>query len=104
MNRLLKALTGLQAGELKRAAFEMNRPLEATESSGVKIGYAHQIKRTPDGSEIHWKGGGTAGFTAIILWQTEPKLGLVLLSNRGKLEALEATGKRLISLIAEQLN
>ncbi|MGD9171353.1 MAG: serine hydrolase [Candidatus Thiodiazotropha sp.] len=103
MNRFLRVLTGLESGELKRAAEEMNRPLEATSRDEVKIGYAHQIRRARDGSEIHWKSGATAGYTAIILWQTEPKVGLVVLSNRGKMKALEATGKRLFSLIARQL-
>jgi CubicO group peptidase (beta-lactamase class C family) len=103
MNRFLKVLTGLETGGMKRAAEEMNRPLEATNRDEVKIGYAHQIRRSPNGLEIHWKSGITAGSTAIILWLTEPKVGLVVLSNRGRLNVLEVTGKRLISLIAHQL-
>jgi CubicO group peptidase (beta-lactamase class C family) len=103
INRFLELLTGLQGGVLQSVVNEMNRPLEATSQDEVKIGYAHQINRTPDGSYIHWKGGGTVGFTAIILWQTEPKVGLVILSNRGELEVLKAAGKRLIRLIARQL-
>jgi CubicO group peptidase (beta-lactamase class C family) len=103
MNRFLSVLTGLEAGVLRRVAEEMNRPFETMIQDDVMIGYAHQIKLAPDGSKIHWKGGGTAGFTAIVLWQTEPQVGLVLLANRGNLEALKTTGKRLISLIANQI-
>jgi CubicO group peptidase (beta-lactamase class C family) len=103
MNRFLKVLTGLETGVMKRVAEEMNRPLEATNRDEVKIGYAHQIRCSPNGLEIHWKSGITAGSTAIILWLTEPKVGLVVLSNRGRLNALEDTCKRLISLIAHQL-
>jgi CubicO group peptidase (beta-lactamase class C family) len=103
MNRFLKVLTGLQNNTLKRAAEEMNRPLGATSRDEIKISYAHQIRRSPNGLEIHWKSGLTAGSTAIVLWLTEPKVGLVMLSNRGKMNALETTGKRLISRIAQQL-
>ena len=97
------ALTGLESGVLKSAAEEMNRPLESTNRDDVKISYAHQIKRSPDGVDIHWKSGVTAGYTAIVLWQTKPKIGLVLLANRGKMKSLESTGKRLISLISHQI-
>jgi CubicO group peptidase (beta-lactamase class C family) len=103
MNSFLKVLTGLESGALERAAEEMNRPLEVMSQEQVMVGYAHEIMRRPDGSELHWKGGGTAGYTAMVLWQTEPKVGLVILSNRGEMEALKATGKRLFSQIVRQL-
>jgi CubicO group peptidase (beta-lactamase class C family) len=103
MNSFLKVLTGLESGALERAAEEMNRSLEVMSQGQVMVGYAHEIMRRPDGSKIHWKGGGTAGYTAMVLWQTEPKAGLVILSNRGQMEALKATVKRLFNQIARQL-
>jgi CubicO group peptidase (beta-lactamase class C family) len=107
MNCFLKVLTGLESGLLKRVAEEINRPLKVMNQEPLVVGYAHQIIRKPDGSKLHWKGGGTAGYTAIVLWQTEPKVGLVILSNRNKMDALKATGKRLFSQIVyhqQQLN
>jgi CubicO group peptidase (beta-lactamase class C family) len=103
MNRFLKVLSGLGNGELKRAGEEMNRPLKAMSQKQLMIGYAHEIIPRPDGSKIHRKDGGTAGYTAMVLWQTEPKLGLVILSNRGKMDALKADGKRLFGQISLQL-
>jgi CubicO group peptidase (beta-lactamase class C family) len=104
MNRLLKVLTGLNSGALSSAAAEVNRELDKVgqEQPNLAVGYAHRIRHTPRGLDVHFKEGLVAGFSAAIIWLEEPKIGLVLLANRGGLKALMPTGMRLVASIVQE--
>ena len=47
--------------------------------SGSTIGFS--VNPFPDGEQIHYKGGGTAGFSSIVYINYPRKLGMVLLTN-----------------------
>jgi hypothetical protein len=81
----------------------MNRELSGSRSAQFGIGYAHRIEYDADGAELHFHSGFTAGYTATILWRERPKVGLVLLSNRGRFGSLRPMGRQLLGVIAEQL-
>ncbi|WP_328986514.1 serine hydrolase domain-containing protein [Thiorhodovibrio winogradskyi] len=104
MNRLLSVLTGLSGGGLVSAAAEMNREIgqAGEDQADSAIGYAHRIKHTPRGFNVHSKAGFVAGYTAVIIWLEDPKVGLVLLANRGNLKGLIRTGMRLMASILQQ--
>lgn len=102
MNKLLKALTGLLPGQMTPALEESERKLADT-GKGLTISYAQEIKRVPDGGEIHFKTGITAGYTAIMFWRDNPEVGMIFLSNRGKFRQLMPTGVRLFNMITERI-
>ena len=102
MNKLLKSLTGLSPGPLAAAVEESKREL-AEAQEGTKIAYAQEIRRASDGGKIHFKTGLTAGFTAIMYWRDNPKIGMIILANRGKFRPLMFVSTRLFEVITRQL-
>ncbi|MCP4263335.1 MAG: beta-lactamase family protein [Planctomycetes bacterium] len=101
MNKLLKSLTGLLPGSLDAAVKESKRKLAKIQKM-KSIGYALDIRPASDGGNIYYKTGSCAGFTAIMLWRDKPKIGLIMLANRGKFRLLPIS-KRLLEAITHQL-
>ena len=102
MNKLLKSLTGLSTNALAPAVKEAECELAEVEP-GIKISYAQEIRLASDGGKIHYKSGLTAGYSAIMLWRDNPKVGLIILANRGKFRPLLSTSNRLFEIITRQL-
>ncbi|MBL6989911.1 MAG: beta-lactamase family protein [Bacteriovoracaceae bacterium] len=101
LSTLLSCLTGLNSCPLGSAAMELTRPLEVA-NRGNKIGYAIDIRSLRGGSTFYSKSGMTAGHTAVIMWQTNPKLGIVILANRGKLNAMRLASINLFEAFAKK--
>lgn len=102
MTHLLRALTGLSSVPLSAAIKESKRQLAMAEK-GASISYAQDIRQASDGGAIYYKTGITAGYTAIMFWRDEPKIGLVILANRGKLRPLLPAGYRLMEIVTRLL-
>ena len=51
-----------------------------------------------DGTFTYVKGGQTAGFSAVIAWNREQQIGVVILTNRGNL-SLEKLGLELLDAL-----
>lgn len=102
MNKLLKALTGLSTVTLAPAVKEAEREL-AEIRPGLMIAYAHEVKRIMNGDKIHFKSGLTAGYSAIMLWRDNPKVGLILLANRSKFRPLMPNSIRVLKEVTQLL-
>ncbi|WP_289022035.1 serine hydrolase domain-containing protein [Desulfobacter postgatei] len=103
MNLLMGQLIGLRPGSLDMAAREAQRVLGDVEPEGTKVAYAHEIKYIRSGAEIHFKTGATPGFTGIVMWRDKPKVGLVILSNRGRFKILKPLSQKLMGTISQIL-
>jgi hypothetical protein len=60
------------------------------------IAYGFKIRQSARRGIYYMKPSGTAGYSAIILWRTHPKIGIVLLANRGNFKKINQLGIRLI--------
>ncbi len=85
MLKLMNALTGLDAGELSVASQESKAILV---DNGKPMGYAYDILKDKDGSDVFAKPGGGKGHKALILWQHDPKVGVFVLVNSGSFAEL----------------
>ncbi len=103
MNKFLRMITGLSHGSLERAAKQFQIELGDSDKPGLKIGYAHKIQRSSDGGNIHSKAGNTAGYSAIVLWRDNPKVGLIILANRGKFRQVSSISNKLLEAITHQI-
>jgi hypothetical protein len=103
MNKLLRVLTAIDKDQFGPIASEMDRPLADGKKPGVQVGYGHDIREASDGNTLHFKAGSTTGYTAVILWRDEPKLGMVILANRGKYRTLMPLSDRLMETITKQI-
>ena len=92
--RLLEALTGLRQTSLA-AAFDI--ACEPLFSLGEdQMAYGFKVRRSPTGGVYYGKPGGVAGYSAMILWRRTPRIGIVLLANRGQFDKLNRLGVKLI--------
>ncbi|MEO5376855.1 MAG: beta-lactamase family protein [Magnetococcus sp. DMHC-6] len=103
MQILLRCLTGIISCPLRAAVIEAMRPLAPTDYDN-KIGYAIDIHKSRDGGTLYSKAGITTGYTAMVMWRQTPKIGIVILANRGHLEKLRQASIQLFELLTEQLN
>jgi D-alanyl-D-alanine-carboxypeptidase/D-alanyl-D-alanine-endopeptidase len=90
----LEALTGLSKRPLTPAFREATRSL--VDLGEDAIAYGFKIRPSVKGGIYYMKPGNTAGYSAIILWRTNPKIGIVLLANRGNFKKINHLGVRLI--------
>ena len=92
--RLLEALTGLRQTSLA-AAFDI--ACEPLFSLGEdQMAYGFKIRRSSTRGVDYGKPGGVAGYSAMILWRRTPRIGIVLLANRGQFDELKRLGVKLI--------
>jgi serine-type D-Ala-D-Ala carboxypeptidase/endopeptidase len=94
----LEGLTGLGTSAVTPAFREASRPL-------VKLGddamaYGFKIRPSVKGGVYYIRSGSTAGYSAIILWRTNPKIGIVLLANRGNFMKINQLGALFFSRFA----
>jgi D-alanyl-D-alanine-carboxypeptidase/D-alanyl-D-alanine-endopeptidase len=81
MNKFLEGLVGISQTALTPAFKEANRSLASFGEN--KMAYASAIAASSKGGTYAFKPGGTPGYSAIILWRTHPKVGIVVMANRG---------------------
>jgi len=91
---LLEGLTGIKHSTISSAFKEVSQPLATIGMD--KIGYGFKIKQSNKGGTYYAKAGSTAGYSSIVLWRRHPKIGIVLLSNRGNFKKINQLGTRLI--------
>ena len=60
------------------------------------MAYGFKIRRSSKRGVYYAKPGGVAGYSAMILWRRTPRIGIVLLANRGQLDELKRLGVKLI--------
>jgi D-alanyl-D-alanine-carboxypeptidase/D-alanyl-D-alanine-endopeptidase len=90
----LEGLTGLGNSAVTPAFREASRSL--VNLGDEVMGYGFKIRPSAKGGRYSMKPGGIAGYSAIILWRTNPKVGIVLLANRGNFKKINQLGVRLI--------
>lgn len=90
----LEGLTGLVKSPVTPSFREASRSL--VDLGNDAIAYGFKIRRSAKRGIYYMKPGGTAGYSAIILWRTNPKIGIVLLANRGNFNKINQLGVRLI--------
>lgn len=96
MLKFMAVLTGLNTSTLVQASSLAMTPL-ATIDSVKKVGYAITMKDLDTNSPTYFKAGGTHGFSAFIIWKRNPKIGIVILSNKVGLDS------SVLSTLAESL-
>ena len=101
--RLLKVLTGLSNSPMQAAVAEFNRKLCSGDRPDVDIGYAHKMRKTNDGGTVHFMSGFTAGYTAVMLWRDAPKVGLIIMANRGRFNQLTTIGVQAMDALRGQI-
>jgi D-alanyl-D-alanine-carboxypeptidase/D-alanyl-D-alanine-endopeptidase len=90
----LEGLTGLGQSPVTPAFREASRSL--VDLGDDAIAYGFKIRQSARRGIYYMKPSGTAGYSAIILWRTHPKIGIVLLANRGNFKKINQLGIRLI--------
>jgi CubicO group peptidase (beta-lactamase class C family) len=90
----LQGLTGISSSPLSLAFRELNKPIANVRGDG--FGYGMAIKESQDGGKIYVKTGNTSGFSSVIVWRTRPRIGFVILSNRGRFSQINQFALRLI--------
>ncbi len=103
MTRLLKVLTGISYSPMQNAVAEFNRKLCPGDRPDVDIGYAHKMRKTNDGGTVHFMSGFTAGYTAVMLWRDAPKVGLIIMANRGRFNQLTTIGVQAMDALRGQI-
>lgn len=73
---------------------EASRPLFSAEPDEVAYGFG--IRPSSKGGTYYAKPGSTAGYSAVILWRVKPRIGVVVLANRGHFELVNQIGSNLI--------
>ncbi|PKL48187.1 MAG: hypothetical protein CVV42_10415 [Candidatus Riflebacteria bacterium HGW-Riflebacteria-2] len=101
---LLKGLSGIKADRLSNAYREAMQPL-ATQNQTMRTGYAIDIWPGNNGKLTYGKFGATAGFSAMLFWQNEPPVGMVILANRGNFDQkFIPTAKTLFEDVVNELS
>ncbi|MEY4064540.1 MAG: hypothetical protein RIR26_748 [Pseudomonadota bacterium] len=97
----LQGMAGLLKTALAPAFEESGRALvSALPSLGNdKMAYGAKIVASAKGGSYFYKTGETAGHSAVILWRNDAKIGIVILSNRGKFEAANKWGRELMETL-----
>lgn len=91
---LLEGLTSIKHSVMSSTFKESSQPLA---NIGMdKIAYGFKIKQSNRNGIYYVKAGSTAGYSSIILWRKNPKIGIVLLANRGNFKKINQLGTRLI--------
>lgn len=103
MLKLLAVLTGLNTtSPLTQASLTLIAnlgPIPLVSGRGSKmIGYAINIDLTNPNSPTYSKDGSTQGYSAFIIWKTNPQLGVVVLVNKADFH-LETLANALIKLL-----
>lgn len=94
MVKFIAGLAGISETSLAPAFKEANRSLSNV--AGRQMAYASAIAPSAKGGVYYSKPGSTPGYTSIILWRTQPKVGIVVLANRGGVKSVDELGKKLI--------
>lgn len=87
---LLRALTGLDKTKLSSALTKAIQPLNRMGKD--EIAYGIKVSRSASGATLYSKGGATAGFSSFIVWSRTPKVGFILMANRGRFGKLQKVG------------
>lgn len=95
MVRFLRGFIGVKSTSLQRVFAEAMTPLHRF--AGAEMAYGIRISRLRSGATLYGKGGKTAGYTSLILWMTEPRVGFVILANRGSFDRLHRAGLELMN-------
>ena len=77
----LRGLTGLSQSPLSAAFRELNRPISTIGQH--TFGYGMKINQSKRGGSFALKTASTSGFSGVLAWRTRPRLGIVILANRG---------------------
>ena len=99
---LLETLSGIKNSILTPALEEASKPLANHRSD--KIAYGFKIVKSSKGGVYYMKSGSTAGFSSIMLWRSNPKVGIVLLANRGNFKKLNKLGVKIIEAMVVNSN
>jgi D-alanyl-D-alanine-carboxypeptidase/D-alanyl-D-alanine-endopeptidase len=90
----LKGLTGLSRSGLSPAFRELNRPIASV--GNHTLGYGMKINESQRGGSFALKTASTSGFSAVIAWRTRPRIGIVILANRGNYPRINQLARHLI--------
>ncbi len=94
MLAFLEGMAGVTQTSLSDAFQESHRSLAVNGNDGLAYGFS--IKTSSKGGVYYAKGGETAGFSAMIIWRKDPKIGIVVLSNLGKYQGANTLAQKLI--------
>ena len=97
MAEYVRVLVGLRPFATGNTVERTLKKRAAGEGS-MSIGYGWNIQEAP---KAMWaKTGLTYGFTALVAFQREPKVGVAILSNRGGHKALLQLSQKLLDALA----
>ena len=99
---LLETLSGIKNSILTPAIEEASKPLANHRSD--KIAYGFKIIKSSKGGVYYMKSGSTAGFSSIMLWRSNPRVGIVLMANRGNFKKLNKLGVKIIEAMVVNSN
>jgi|GEM_PF-575805 len=97
MLRILRVLTGLERGPLAQVGAEATRPLVAG-AQGKRIAYAIDVEQTPAGLRYS-KNGSCAGYSAYVVFQRQPAVGVVVLANRGNFRGVGEVARQVLDAL-----
>lgn len=90
----LKGLTGISRTNLFPAFRQLNRPISTV--GNHTLGYGMKLNQSERGGVYALKTASTAGFSGVMAWRTSPKVGIVILANRGNFPKLNQLARHLI--------
>jgi len=90
----LKGLTGLSRNGLSPAFRELNRPIASV--ANHTLGYGMKLNESQRGGSFALKTASTSGFSAVIAWRTRPRVGIVILANRGNYPRINQLARHFI--------
>ncbi|MCP9892151.1 beta-lactamase family protein [Cyanobium sp. Aljojuca 7D2] len=91
---LLRGLTGISANSLMYPFRQMSRPLSRVGQH--TIGYGFTFHQSENGGQFAVKTASTSGYTSVLVWRTSPKIGIVILSNRGNFNRIYQVARNLV--------
>lgn len=90
----LKGLTGISRSDLSPAFRQLNLPISTV--GNHTLGYGMKINQSSRGGVFALKTASTSGFTSVLAWRTRPKIGIVILANRGNFPRVNQLARHLI--------
>jgi D-alanyl-D-alanine-carboxypeptidase/D-alanyl-D-alanine-endopeptidase len=96
--RLLEAVTGLKRTRLT-ATFDVACTPLVSIGGGEQMAYGFKIKSSSKGGVYYGKPGEVAGYSAMIVWRRDPRIGVVFLANRGNFGKIAGLGAKLIESV-----
>ena len=95
MLKFLSAAIGLEETPLSKAMAAMIAARRKTDAPGVEMALGWHISQ-PNGNEIVWHNGGTAGYRSIMAYDPKRQVGVIVLSNAGTAAGVDDIGLHLL--------